>query len=107
MTLRRPLLSLALLLGCATKRFAPDQNAAALMLLNRTTEDVCFLYLSPVDADSWSDDVLESGAIGPGRTRRLHLPVGEWDLRAENCQHEVTGVVRRARISHGTNLVLQ
>lgn len=107
MSLRGPLLSLALLLGCATTRSAPDQNVAALTLLNRTTEDVCFIFLSRVDADSWGDDVLDSGAIGPGRTRRVHLPIGEWDLRTENCQHEVTGTVHRARIGYGTNLVLQ
>lgn len=106
MSLRRVLLPLALL-GCATPRFVPDQNSAALMLLNRTSEDVCFLYLSRVDADSWSDDLLESGSIGPGRARRVHLPVGEWDVRTENCQHEVTGTIRRARIGHNTNLLLQ
>lgn len=98
---------LSLAPACASARPAPDQNVAALTLLNRTSEDVCFLYLSAVDADSWGEDVLDSGSIPPGRTRRVQLPIGLWDVRTENCQHEVTGVVRRARISHGTNLLLQ
>lgn len=104
---RRLLLLLTLLSACATTRGGRDQSLAALTLLNRTSEDICFIYLSSVDADSWGDDVLDSGSIGPGRTRRVHLPVGEWDVRTENCQHEVTGVVHRARINHGTNLLLQ
>lgn len=105
----RSLLLLLLLTAaaCATTRAPRDQNSASLVLLNRTSEDVCFIYLSPVDADSWGDDVLDSGSIPPGRARRVHLPVGEWDMRTENCQHEVTGTLRRARISHGTNLLLQ
>lgn len=103
----RSLLLLLVLSACATARSAPDQGSAALTLLNRTSEDVCFIYLSPVDADSWGDDVLDSGSIAPGRSRRVHLPVGEWDMRTENCQHEVTGMLRRARISFGTNLLLQ
>lgn len=101
------LLALALLGACATGRSLRDQSQASLNLLNRTTEDVCYIYLSAVDADSWSDDVLDSGSIGPGRARRVNLPIGLWDVRTENCQHEVTGVVRRARINHGTNLLLQ
>lgn len=105
--MRRTLLLLALLTACATVRRAPDHGSALLTLLNRTNEDVCFIYLSPVDADSWGDDVLDSGSIPPGRSRRVHFPVGEWDMRTENCQHEVTGTLRRARISHGTNLLLQ
>lgn len=100
-------IALSLAAACASRRPVLDSNAASLSLLNRTSEDVCFIYLSPVDADSWGDDLLDSGAIPPGRSRRVNLPVGEWDLRTENCQREVTGTIRRARIAHGTNLLLQ
>ncbi|MBL8604147.1 MAG: hypothetical protein JNK72_19630 [Myxococcales bacterium] len=76
-------------------------------VMNRTAETVCFLYLSAPAEDTWSDDVLGNGTIAARSRRDVRMPPGQWDLRTENCQHEDTGMLRGARISRGTTLVLQ
>ncbi len=94
--------------GCAgTTRRGFDQATVSLRLMNRTSETVCFLFVSPRDQDAWSDDVLGSASIDPGRAQLVRLPPGLWDLRTENCQHEATGVLRGARITQNTTLMLQ
>jgi hypothetical protein len=105
--------SLALLvvfaLSCSTAspRLVNDGSFVSLALLNRTSERVCYLSLSPPNDEAWSDDLLGSATIAPGATQAVRLPPGEWHLRTENCQHEVTGIVRNARITRSTTLVLQ
>lgn len=107
MWLRR-VLWLVLGLGCASAtRRGFDQATVSLRLLNRTSETVCYLFVSPRDQDAWSDDVLGSASIDPGRGQLVRLPPGLWDLRTENCQHEATGVLRGARITQNTTLMLQ
>lgn len=93
--------------GCAStaQRFR-DEDTVPLTVVNRTTESLCFLYVSPRGRDVWSDDAL-SGTVEPQRRGALRLPPGVWDLRTENCQHEATGILRDARITRGTTLLLQ
>lgn len=99
---------LVLAVGCASApRRGFDQATVSLRLLNRTSETVCYLFVSPRDQDAWSDDVLGSASIDPGRGQLVRLPPGLWDLRTENCQHEATGVLRGARITQNTTLMLQ
>lgn len=100
---------LAVLTACAASPRPPLRTAdsAALTLVNRTSEPVCFLYSSAPNADDWSGDLLGSDTIAPGESHVVYLPRGQFDLRTENCQHETTGTLRSARLTRATELVLQ
>lgn len=76
-------------------------------VVNRTRESICYLYLSPISDDSWTEDLLGSSTVADGATRTVALPPGIWDIRIENCQHEGSSILRGARISRGASLVLQ
>ncbi len=107
-----PCLILALVLSsaCAStprRDTGGTGGSVAMTLVNRTSDSVCYLYLSPPGEDSWGNDWLGSGTLGAGEQQTLSLPHGQWDLRTENCQHEPTGLLRGARITRATTLVLQ
>jgi len=107
-TLLRALL-VVVFAGCASTptRIVNDGTAVPLGLTNRAAETVCYLFLSAPAEDRWSDDLLGSATIEPGATRTVRVPRGIWDLRTENCEHELMGVMRSARITRATTLVVQ
>jgi len=84
-----------------------DEMTVPVSLVNRTGETICFLYLSPINDDSWTGDVLGSATVPEGATRTIRVPPGNWDVRIENCQHEGGSILRGARIARGSALVLQ
>lgn len=86
---------------------ASDGSAVALGLTNRTNDTLCYLFLSNPGEDRWSDDLLGSATIASGSTATVRVPRGFWDLRAENCAHELMGVLRGARITRATTLIMQ
>jgi hypothetical protein len=95
-------------LGCAsTPRTFADSMTVPVTVVNRSHDAICFLYLSPINDDSWSDDVLGSATVPDGATRSVRVPPGNWDIRIENCQHEGSSILRGARIARGSALVLQ
>lgn len=95
-------------LACAsTPRVFGDGMTVPVSVVNRTRDAICFLYLSPINDDSWSDDVLGSATVSEGATRTIRVPPGSWDIRIENCQHEGSSILRGARIARGSALVLQ
>lgn len=102
-------LALCLSVACAaTPRPVRDSHDGVnVAVTNRTADTVCFLYLSPPAEDNWGDDMLGSATLAPRARLTVRLPPGIWDMRTENCQHEDTGLLRRARIARGTVLVLQ
>lgn len=101
------MLALALAACASTPRFVNDGTAVPLGLTNRASETVCFLFLSAPGEDRWSDDLLGSATIDPNTTHTVRVPRGIWDMRTENCQHELMGVMRNARITRATTLVVQ
>ncbi|MDB4929705.1 MAG: hypothetical protein JWM10_2189 [Myxococcaceae bacterium] len=102
------LLLLSALTACASApRAFSDGMTVPVSVVNRTRDTICFLYLSPINDDSWSDDVLGSATVSDGATRTIRVPPGNWDIRIENCQHEGSSILRGARIARGSALVLQ
>lgn len=102
------LLLLCALLACASApRTFADSMTVPVRVDNRTGDTICFLYLSPINDDSWSDDVLGSSTVSAGATRTVRVPPGRWDIRIENCQHEGSSILRGARIARGSTLLLQ
>jgi serine/threonine protein kinase len=61
---------------------------------NQSPYDVCYIYISSVDSDSWGDDWLDSEqVITPGETVSFDVSIGAYDFLAETCEEAtlVTG----------------
>lgn len=57
-------------------------------LINNSGETVCFVYISPVEDDMWGDDWLgDVETISNGDQRGFDVPDGDYDLRADDCDH--------------------
>ncbi|MEK6281966.1 MAG: hypothetical protein AABN95_16550 [Acidobacteriota bacterium] len=54
---------------------APAQSVT-LTVVNNSTREIRYLYLSPADNDNWGADQLDDSAISPGATRTLSI---SWD----------------------------
>ncbi len=99
---------LFVVMGCASApRVRSDGMTVPISVVNRTHDSICYLYLSPINDDSWSDDLLGSSTVADGATRVVPMPPGNWDIRIENCQHEGSSILRGARLTRGASLVLQ
>lgn len=95
-------------LGCASApQVRSDGMTVPVTVVNRTRDTICYLYLSPINDDSWTDDLLGSATVADGASRSVRLPPGNWDIRIENCQHEGSSILRGARLARGASLVLQ
>jgi hypothetical protein len=57
---------------------APAQNVT-LTVVNNSSREIRYLYLSPADNDNWGVDQLNESAIGAGDTRTLNIT---WDQAA-------------------------
>lgn len=94
--------------ACASApRSFSDGMTVPVSLVNRTHDTICYLYLSPINDDSWTEDLLGSSTVADGASRVVAMPPGNWDIRIENCQHEGSSILRGARLTRGVSLVLQ
>jgi len=61
-----------------------------LTVVNNGIEEICYLYISPSDNLSWGEDQLgRNDTIGVGERRTFTMREGKYDLKAENCDHEL------------------
>lgn len=64
---------------------SPDQ----LVMENTSSAQICAVYISPANSDSWGRSQLNSAnPIEPGATRNIAVAPGTWDLRSETCSGE-------------------
>ena len=57
-----------------------------LLLVNESSYEVCYVYISPVDQDDWGADWLGLGTTIPaGASHTFPVPSGTYDLRADDC----------------------
>lgn len=68
---------------------APTAGKANLTVVNQAGVAICYLYISPSDADTWGEDWLGDAVIRPGKQRTFSLPPGEYDLKAEDCEGNI------------------
>jgi len=68
-----------------------DQGVAAvnLTLTNDSGLEVCYVYVSPTAEDSWGDDWLGADVIPDGASYTFQVPIGSYDLLAEDCSENV------------------
>lgn len=73
--------------GSMTWSLDPLQRAPVLVV-NNSSHEICYLYISPADSDSWGPDWMgENITIPAGSTRTFQVPLGTYDLRADDCDH--------------------
>jgi len=78
-----------------------------LAVVNSSSEKtVCYLYISPHDQADWGGDVLESRVLSPGETDKYQMPVGQWDFKAEDCDHNVLTTMTDITIADESVLTL-
>ena len=67
-------------------------SEAPVEVVNRLSEPICHLYMSPSDSNSWGTDWLsEMGSIEPGFAQTFYLSVGEtYDLQALQPGNELS-----------------
>ena len=79
--------------GCPPAPVEPESDGnVALIVVNNSTEEVAYLYVSPQQSDSWGADVLGTEqTIEPGQSFTVRVPPGVYDLMVENFDHEEVG----------------
>jgi hypothetical protein len=58
---------------------------ATLTVINQSSVEICYVYISSSESDSWGEDWLGDDSIRPGKRRQFRLPEGEYDVKAEDC----------------------
>jgi eukaryotic-like serine/threonine-protein kinase len=80
-------------------------------LQNRSSYDVCYVFISPADSDSWGEDRLAADETIPQNgTRGFDMPAGSYDLLARACDEAVMATAWKVSTSlsleiSGANLV--
>ncbi len=75
------------LAGQMTWTLDPLQRAPVLVA-NNSSHEICYLYISPSDSDTWGPDWMGKDTTIPARsTRTFQVPLGTYDLRADDCDH--------------------
>jgi hypothetical protein len=65
-------------------------GAPALVIQNSSSQAICFVYFSPSSQGTWGDDRLGSSeTIGAGATRGWNVPSDNYDVKLEDCNHNV------------------
>lgn len=61
-------------------------EAGTLTIVNNSSDDVCYVYVSSTDSTSWGDDWLgDSTILDAGDTETITVGVGVYDLQAADC----------------------
>ncbi|MDY6874988.1 MAG: hypothetical protein SWK90_02120 [Chloroflexota bacterium] len=61
-------------------------RSATLTLANYSSQEVCYVYISPVTEDEWGDDWLGAQeTVPPNSDRQFDVPAGSYDLLAADC----------------------
>lgn len=75
------------LAGQMTWTLDPLQRAPVLVV-NNSSHEVCHIYISPSDSETWGPDWMGRGATLPaGSTRTFQVPLGTYDLSANDCDN--------------------
>jgi hypothetical protein len=66
------------------------QVSGNLVLTNNSGQTICYVYISLSTESTWGSDQLATGeTIEPGQSRGWEVPPGTYDLKAEDCLHNV------------------
>jgi hypothetical protein len=62
------------------------RSIAAIELINRSEQVLCYVYISPTMAQNWGlDELGETEVVDPGGSRKFTLATGTYDFLLEDC----------------------
>lgn len=65
-------------------------SGPALVIQNHSSQAICYVYFSPSSQGTWGDDRLGSDeTIAAGATRGWNVPNDSYDVKLEDCSHNV------------------
>lgn len=77
-----------------------------LALFNNSGSDVCYVYISPTTSDAWGDDWLGTDIVPDGTSYTFQVPIGSYDLLAEDCDESALAEEYGVSISKDTDWTL-
>ena len=77
-----------------------------LTLFNDSGWDVCYVYISPTSSDAWGGDWLGTDIVPDGTSYTFQVPIGSYDLLAEDCDENALGEEYGVSISEDTDWTL-
>ncbi len=84
------LATLLILLGCTAIRGPQAAAAFHVEVSNQSPKDICYVYISLSEMDSWGDNHLSSNeTIAPNESQKFGLEEGTYDVKVENCDQVV------------------
>lgn len=88
--------------------YVGDEHAPVdLAVLNELDVEVCYLYASPVLAQTYEEDLLGEGSLAAGDQVDLELGAGSYDLLAEDCDEEAVVRLDQFDVFAGAQVVLE
>jgi hypothetical protein len=73
-----------------------------LQLVNDSNGTICYVYITDSELRGWGSDQLGSSeVIAAGATRTFSLDPGTWDMKTEDCEHNVISWNYEVTISAG------
>jgi hypothetical protein len=71
--------------------------------INMTQQDVCFLYISPVESDQWGEDWLGAETVlYPGESIVIEgIEQRRYDVKAEDCENDEVWSASGIRLADG------
>ena len=77
-----------------------------LTLFNDSGWDVCYVYISPTSSDAWGDDWLGADIVPDGTSYTFQVPIGSYDLLAEDCDENALAEEYGVSVSEDTDWTL-
>jgi hypothetical protein len=89
-------------MGALFLLYAAPSQSVTLKVVNDSTREIRYLYLSPADNDNWGSDQLNESAISPGGTRTINF---SWEQSSVKLVGEdQDGCFLSATLNVGSNI---
>jgi hypothetical protein len=84
-----------------------EREIVSLTVANNSVEAICYLQLSPSEAQNWGPNELGTQeVIEPGKAQGFEIASGEYDIRMLNCDSDVLAEQFGIDVEHNTTYTL-
>lgn len=75
-------------------------GSSAVVVANQSSQTICYVNISPSSDSNWGPDRLGSTeTIAPGASRGWSVDPGNWDMRLQDCNHNVLQEERNVAVA--------
>jgi hypothetical protein len=79
-----------------------DHQPIDFTVVNESSSEVCYAFISPTGAQNWGEDDLEAEeTIAPGASRPWPLPAGTYDVLLQDCDQNTLGEEYEVDLAQG------